>query len=144
MQKSEFLKLTISFFQYFWCQNWDQWQKMSGKNTHILSFSWKIIKEGKIPKIKIINFKNSNFSTPLMLPLVHFSKFKTFLWVCWFLGKNLFNFLYPIWKLHIAYTIALYCHNPYYSCSFQLYTLFFLNLAKDEVKWIKSASWTNQ
>ena len=31
LQKSEFLKLTISFFHYFWCQNWDQWHKMSGK-----------------------------------------------------------------------------------------------------------------
>jgi hypothetical protein len=35
LQKSEFLKLIISFFHYFWCQNWDQWHKMSGKNTHI-------------------------------------------------------------------------------------------------------------
>ena len=37
-QKSEFLKLIISFFHYFWCQNWDQWHKMSGKNTHIYFF----------------------------------------------------------------------------------------------------------
>ena len=37
-------------------------------------------------------------------PLVQFSKFKNFLWVSWFLGKNLSNFLYPVWKLH----------NPYY------------------------------
>ena len=33
LQKSEFLKLIISFFHYFWCQNWDQWHKMSGKNN---------------------------------------------------------------------------------------------------------------
>ena len=38
LQKSKFLKLIISFFHYFWCQNWDQWHKMSGKNTHIYFF----------------------------------------------------------------------------------------------------------
>ena len=37
-QKSDFLKLIISFFHYFWCQNWDQRHKMSGKNTHIYFF----------------------------------------------------------------------------------------------------------
>ena len=36
LQKSEFLKLIILFFHYFWCQNWDQWHKMSGKITHII------------------------------------------------------------------------------------------------------------
>ena len=35
LQKSEVLKLIISFFHYFWCQNWNQCHKMSGKNTHI-------------------------------------------------------------------------------------------------------------
>ena len=39
-------------------------------------------------------------------PLVQFSKFKNFLWVCWFLGKKLSNFIYPVWKLHNPY-----CHN---------------------------------
>ena len=39
-------------------------------------------------------------------PLVQFSKFKNFLWVCWFFGKNLSNFVTPIWKLHKPY-----CHN---------------------------------
>ena len=38
LQKSEFLKLTISFFHYFWWHNWDQCYKMSGKNTHIYFF----------------------------------------------------------------------------------------------------------
>ena len=38
LQKSKFLKLIISFIHYFWCQNWDQWHKMSGKNTHIYFF----------------------------------------------------------------------------------------------------------
>ena len=29
LQKSELLKLNISFLHYFWCQNWDQWHKIS-------------------------------------------------------------------------------------------------------------------
>ena len=36
-------------------------------------------------------------------PLVQFSKFNNFLWVCWFLGIHLSNFV-PPWKLD----------NPYY------------------------------
>ena len=43
-------------------------------------------------------------------PLTQFSKFNNFLWVCWFLGKNLSNFVPPVLKLH-----NLYCHNDY-SC----------------------------
>ena len=39
-------------------------------------------------------------------PLSQFSKFNNFLWVCWFLGKNLSNFVPPVWKLHNPY-----CHN---------------------------------
>ena len=38
LQKSEILKLIISLFRWFWCQNWDQWHKMSEKNTHIYFF----------------------------------------------------------------------------------------------------------
>ena len=41
-------------------------------------------------------------------PLTQFSKFNNFLWVCWFLGKNLSNFVPPVWKLHNPY-----CHNVY-------------------------------
>ena len=37
-------------------------------------------------------------------PLIQNSKFNNFLWVCWFLGKNLSNFVPPAWKLN----------NPYY------------------------------
>ena len=33
-----FLKLIISFFHYFLCQNRDQWHKLSGKNTHLFFF----------------------------------------------------------------------------------------------------------
>ena len=39
-------------------------------------------------------------------PLIQFSKSNNFLWVCWFLGKNLSSFVPPVWKLHNPY-----CHN---------------------------------
>ena len=39
-----------------------------------------------------------------MSPLTQFSKLNNFLWVCWFLGKNLSNFVPSDWKLY----------NPYY------------------------------
>ena len=39
-------------------------------------------------------------------PLIPFSKFNNFLWVCWFLGKNIYNFVPPVWKFHNPY-----CHN---------------------------------
>ena len=39
-------------------------------------------------------------------PLIQFLKFNNFLWVCWFLGKNLSNFVPPVWKLHNPY-----CHT---------------------------------
>ena len=42
-------------------------------------------------------------------PLVQFSKFNNFHWVCWFSCKNLSNFVYPVWKLY-----NLYCHNNQY------------------------------
>ena len=44
-------------------------------------------------------------------PLHQFSKFNNFLWVCWFLGKNLANFAPPTWKLDNPYY-----HNMYYAC----------------------------
>ena len=44
-------------------------------------------------------------------PLVQFSKFKNFLWVGWFLGKNLSDFVPPVWKLHYPY-----CHRQYTLC----------------------------
>ena len=39
-------------------------------------------------------------------PFTQFSKFNNFLWVCWFLGKDLSNFVPPAWKIH-----NLYCHR---------------------------------
>ena len=38
--------------------------------------------------------------------VLQFSKFNNLLWVCWFLGKNLSNFVSPIWKL-----LNPDCHN---------------------------------
>ena len=59
--KSAFLKLTVLFFQYFCCQNWDQLHKLSGKNTHIIFFYFwfknKRVWAEKIGK-KQKNFKN--------------------------------------------------------------------------------------
>ena len=42
-------------------------------------------------------------------PLTQFSKFNNFLWVCWFLGKNLSNFVPPVWKLHNLYCQTVHC-----------------------------------
>ena len=51
-------------------------------------------------------------------PLVQFSKFKNFLWVCWFLCKILSNFVSLPWKLHNPY-----CHRPRYTLGKQVPTL---------------------
>ena len=48
LQKSEFLKLIISYSHYFWRQNWVLCQKMSGKNTHIYFFYNSIISFGHV------------------------------------------------------------------------------------------------
>ena len=40
------------------------------------------------------------------LPINPISKFNNFLWVCWFLGKSLSNFVPPVWKLYNPY-----CHS---------------------------------
>ena len=40
------------------------------------------------------------------LPLIKNSKFNNFFRVCVFLGKNVSNFVFPVWKLHNPY-----CHN---------------------------------
>ena len=89
-------------------------------NSHYLFnfFTW---------KIKIINYKNCDFCKLLRLP-VQFSKFKNFLWVCWFLDKNLSNFIYPVWKLHNPY-----CHT-YVSVSFWINTILIeINLFLDNL-----------
>ena len=60
-------------------------------------------------------FDKINFQIPLSLkwcpifessPLIQNSKFNNFLWVCWFLYKNLSNVVPPVLKLHNPY-----CHT---------------------------------
>ena len=57
-------------------------------------------------KLKWSTLKPLIFESYWGSSLVQFSKFNNFLWVCWFLCKNLSNFVYPVWKLQ-----NLYCHN---------------------------------
>ena len=54
-------------------------------------------------------------------PLHQFSKFRNFLWVCWFLGKNLSNFVSFAWKLD----------NPYYHTQDPKY----LNFGSNSYNW---------
>ena len=44
----------------------------------------------------------------LIILIFHVKKLNNYLvWIrCWFLGKNLSNFIYPVWKLHNPY-----CHR---------------------------------
>ena len=56
-------------------------------------------------------FKYQNFESQILAlfdisSLNQFSKFNNFLWVCWFLSKNLSNFVRLVWKSHNRY-----CHN---------------------------------
>ena len=55
------------------------------------------------------------FSRQNICSVVQFSKFDNFLWLCWFLGKNLSNFISPVWKLHNPY-----CHK----CTEEQFTSF--------------------
>ena len=75
-------------------------------------------------------------------PLTQFSKFNNYLWVCWFLCKNLPNFVPPTWKLHNPY-----CHNQHFlifakylspgdkkpntNCQISLFWLISYNLTED-------------
>ena len=59
--------------------------------------------------------------------LTQFSKFNNFLWVCWFLGKNLSNFVPPIWKLHNPYCNTLHLYNKGWCLFFCLSTGQMLN-----------------
>ena len=67
-QKSEFLKLIISFLHYFWWQHWDQWHKMSRKKRYgcffhsicdtDLNFGTKNIERTKLSTLKTLIFAN--------------------------------------------------------------------------------------
>jgi hypothetical protein len=70
--------------------------------TFIIFLVW-VVLQNSLP---ISKFQNSDFWKLLRPPLTQFSKFNNFLWVYWFLGKNLSNFVPPVWKLHNPY-----CHT---------------------------------
>ena len=72
----------------------------------LILFNWK--KMRKIPMIFDIeiNFESQILAFFDTSPLHLFSKFNNILWVCWFLGKNISNFVHPAWKL-----VNLYCHG---------------------------------
>ena len=85
------------------------------KNQSFRSQLFPSYEKKKLRKIRIIFDKENwlwklgglgDFALFDTSPLVQFSKFKNFLWVCWFLGKNLSNFVPPVWKLHNPY-----CHS---------------------------------
>ena len=84
----------------FWIN--DQLSKLilskNGNNKNVLLSWYSSMK--KMRKILIIFdiekwLWKSNFGTFDTSPLTQFSKFDNFLWVCWFLGKNLSNFVPP-------------------------------------------------
>ena len=50
-----------------------------------------------------INFEGQIFALFDTSPHTQFAKFNKFLWICWFLTKNLSNFVAFHWKLHIRY-----------------------------------------
>ena len=57
----------------------------------------------------------SNCGTFDTFPQYQFSKFNAFLWVCWFLDKNLSNYVFPAWNLDNPYH-----HIGYYALVFNL------------------------
>ena len=59
-------------------------------------------------RMKYSTLKTLIFASYWGSPLVQFSKFNKFLWACWFLCKNLSNFVPLPWKLHNPY-----CHTSH-------------------------------
>ena len=83
---------------------------MLSKNVKTKKCAPKLVlfNEKKMRKIWLIFYienwlLKSNFVTFWHLPLHQFSKFNNFHWVCWFLAKNLSNFVPPAWKLDNLY-----------------------------------------
>ena len=58
----------------------------------------------------LMNLPNENYGVSCFL-LHQFSKFNNFLWICWFLCKNLSNFVPPAWKLDNPYYHTTHIHN---------------------------------
>ena len=70
-------------------------------------------------------------------PLVQFSKFKNFLWICWFLCKILSNFVSLPWKLHNPY-----CHNPQTKKVFQ--SFYWKRKRQEKMRtWVNLLGWLN-
>ena len=94
-------KVPISYFQ-------GQFSMSKIIRIFLISFSLKNINSGA-HFFKASIFKSLYFLKwcPILdtSPLTQFSNINNFLWVCWFLGKNLSNFVSPVWKLHTPY-----CH----------------------------------
>ena len=99
LQKSEFLKLLISFFHYFWCQNWDQWHKIDATDMVVTQPIWLT----GCPKEDLFMAKNA------FLALIQFFSdfhncFKIENWWVWkkyhFLNPRILNFFlfHPRWN----------------------------------------------
>ena len=58
-------------------------------------------------------------------PLIQFSKFNNYLWVCSFLGKNISNFVPPVWKLHNPYCHSAHIRQIFHAIFRILISLFF-------------------
>ena len=83
---------------------------MLSKNFNDKKFASKLVffNEKKKKKIKGFLTLKIEFDSQILAlldtSLLHqFSKFNNFLWVCWFLDKNLSNFVTPNWKLDNLY-----------------------------------------
>jgi hypothetical protein len=112
LQKSEFLKLIISLLHYFWCQNQNEWQKMSGKNTHIWFFifgskmneferkkSEKKQKNYKILKVAITLTSISHYLFNFLTWKTNqFSKSNNFIWLQLIFMEKPFQFCIPALK----------------------------------------------
>ena len=64
-------------------------------------------------------------------PLVQNSKFNHFLWVCWFLGKNLSHFVSSIWELHnpspYLVWLDIACSQPRWASFHQMNLIWFIS-----------------
>jgi hypothetical protein len=61
-----------------------------------------------------IDFESQILALFDTFPLIQFSKFNNFLWVCWFLGKNLSNYVPPTWKLNNLYYHSFHPYQTYF------------------------------
>ena len=75
-------------------------------NNKRCAHDWKKRERFQLFLTRKINFECQILALFDISPLTQFSKFNTFFCVCWFLDKNLSNFVFPAWKLDNPY-----CHN---------------------------------